>query len=185
MGKNISISILIILNVLTLYRLLNRTGIPCTQINSVLEYERLNQIDTLVLSSWKKEERVTPKFDKPTILLFFSKKGCKSCYEDIIDLMSKYHNKQISTYIISTDVNTKEERSIFNARFIQALPFYSLKLLSLKDTSKYALPLFLVVDQKKQILFSKTLPPVPDALKEYPFWQRIELLYSLAKNAYS
>jgi hypothetical protein len=137
-------------------------------------------LDTLVLRRWSDNGIVKPEFKKPTFLLFFSKTNCESCIAKAVDYLSSHATPTVDTYIISTDIYDPAEKTSCDARFLRSLPFFALERVHRVPALEISLPAFMVVDEKREILFAKQILLSDDVQGDYVFWKRINLLYSLA-----
>ena len=135
-------------------------------------------IDSLVLQRWDRNKIVYPSLRKPTVLFFFSKKSCHGCIERVVDILSKSRNDRFETYIIAVDIDSSQERTAWDAIFLRSLPFYSLLKIRVDADRFVCLPLLLVTDNKKRVLFATSVKPFPSE-SETLFWDRLALLYSV------
>ena len=119
-------------------------------------------LDSLVLRQWSDNSVVQPEFRKPTFLVFFSRKNCSTCVDKVVDFLSGHATPAVETYIISTDVNDAVEKEAYNARFLHSLPFYSLESVRRTPGLDVALPVLMVVNEKREILYARQVLPSDD-----------------------
>lgn len=141
--------------------------------------ERVVLLDSLVLRQWSDNAVVQPDFRKPTFLFFFSRKNCSTCVDKVVDFLSGHAIPAVETYIISTDVHDAVEKEAYNARFLHALPFYGLHSVQRAPGLDLALPVLMVVNEKREILYARQVLPSDDLQGDYLFWKRMNFLYAL------
>jgi hypothetical protein len=141
--------------------------------------DRAVRLDSLVLRRWSDRVPVLPGFHKPTFLFFFSKASCGACVEKVVDFLTRHASPAVETYIISTDINDQGEREIFDARFLRSLPFHALESVRRPADFDAGLPLLIVVDSNRDVLFAKQVLPSDNLQGDFLFWKRINFLYSL------
>lgn len=141
--------------------------------------ERLVVMDSLVLRRWSDGMLVQPGFTKPTFLLFFSKTSCPSCVEAAVDYLSAHSMDAAETFVVSTDLHAPEERAMYDARFLRSLPFFALQDVRYSRDPEIGLPVLMVVNSSREILYMKQVLPSDDLHGGYLFWRRISFLYSL------
>ncbi len=142
-------------------------------------HERVVLLDSLLLRRWSDHSVVRPEFRKPTFLFFFSRSNCASCVEKAVDFLTSRANRAIETYIVSVDVNDQAEREAYDARFLRSLPFYALSAVRRTPEFDFGLPVLMVVNDKREILYAKQVLPSDDLQGDFLFWKRIDFLYSL------
>jgi hypothetical protein len=141
--------------------------------------DRVVLLDSLVLRRWDDGSVVRPVFRKPMFLFFFSRTSCATCVDKVVDFLTRRAMPAVETYIVSTDVYDPAERAAYDARFLRSLPFFALESVRRSPEFDVGLPVLMVVDDRREILYAKQILPSDDLHGEYLFWKRINFLYSL------
>lgn len=141
--------------------------------------ERVVHLDSLVLRRWSDQSLLRPEFGKPTFLFFFSGSNCASCVERTVDYLTLNASETVETYIVSVDVSDSAEREAYNARFLRSLPFYTLESVRRTPEFDVGLPVLMVVNVRREILYAKQVLASDDLQGDFLFWKRINFLYSL------
>jgi hypothetical protein len=177
----ITIGILLAGNVVLL---LKKTPVPPGPAHETTEQhelppDRVMLLDTLALRKWSDNSVVEPDFGKPTFLFFFSRTNCASCVEKAVDFLTSHAIPSAETYIVSVDIYNPSEKEAYNARFLRSLPFYSLQAVRRTPEFDVSLPVLMVVNNRREILYVKQILPSDDLQGDYLFWKRIGFVYSL------
>ncbi len=184
------IALLISANIFLLYKMLPTSGSQArVHTASSSDYghgwdEIRNEIriDTLLMTSWMDYHAVNYDFRRPSIMFFFSKNNCQNCIELMIDYLNKFSSKRVEIYFVSVDLNGEEEKIPYLARYKHHERFYQLTKIALSDSSfQPALPIVTVVDTKRNILFWKTISPLPMLANDKLFLDRLEFIMNLVR----
>ncbi len=162
--------------------LLKKTPVPNGIPNKMEQHDlpdRVVILDSLVLRRWADDLVVRPGFRKPTFLFFFSRTNCSSCVDKAVDFLTSRATPATETYIVSIDVYDPAEKASYDARFLRSLPFYALQTVQRTPEFDIGLPVLMVVNDNREILYVKQLLPSDDLRGDYLFWKRINFLYSL------
>ncbi|RPH37942.1 hypothetical protein EHM92_01390 [bacterium] len=162
--------------------LLKKTPLPPPVPSQAEQHDLLDRVallDSLALRRWADNSVVRPDFKKPTFLLFFSRTSCANCLDKVVDFLTCHAAPALDTYIVSTDINDPAERAAYDARFLRSLPFYALESVRRSPEFDVGLPVLMVVNNDKEILYVKQIMPSDDVQGQYLFWKRINFLYSL------
>ena len=142
-------------------------------------HDRVVSLDTLALRRWSDNAPVCPDFRRPTFIFFFSKTSCATCVDKVVDFLISRAAPAVETYIVSVDVYDPVERAAYEARFRHALPFYALESVRRSPEFDIGLPVLMVVNSEKEILYVRQILPSDDLGGDYLFWKRMNFLYSL------
>jgi hypothetical protein len=146
--------------------------------------DRVVQLDSLVLRRWSDNAIVRPEFRKPTFLFFFASINCASCVEKAVDFLSRHALDAAETYIISTDIYDPVQKEAYDARFLRSLPFFALQSVKRKPAFDIGLPVLMVVNSGREILYAKQILPSDNLQGDYLFWKRINFLYTLMEGSW-
>jgi hypothetical protein len=146
--------------------------------------DRIALLDSLVLRRWSDNAVVRPEFKKPTFLFFFASINCASCVDKAVDFLSRHALDAAETYIISTDIYDPVQKETYDARFLRSLPFFALQSVKRKPEFDIGLPVLMVVNNNREILYAKQILPSDDLHGDYLFWKRINFLYSLMEGSW-
>ena len=147
------------------------------------EYSKeLLKIGRLKIQDWITDETVDVDFKNTTILLLFSKKNCKTCVDEIFDLLNKRKYEKCTIYLISTDIMEKHEIEIFYAKYKKYLGFFKLGEISFSQNDQSPLPLLIVANSNKEVLMKKSIVPIAGIRNDEEdklFWKRFSFLLDL------
>ncbi len=162
--------------------LLKKTPLPPPAPRTGEQYTshtRVTVLDSLRIRRWSDSSLVQPVFSKPTFLFFFSRTNCATCVDKIVDFLTSHATPAAETYIVSTDVTDPDERAAYDARFLRSLPFYALESVRRSPEVNVGLPVLMVVNTEREVLYVKQILPSDDLQGDYLFWKHINFLYSL------
>lgn len=126
---------------------------------SLSNINQTNFIDSLRIKKWGSLKSTSIIFDTTLVLFFFSKSNCQNCLEFLIDYFTFSRGYRFNYYLISTDINEERDKLPFIIKFRQQRNFYSLDKLQFSSQFNERLPLLLVVNKNRKVLYHKTIEP--------------------------
>ena len=162
--------------------LLKKTPIPPAMPRSSEGHElpeKVVVLDSLIIRRWSDNAVIQPQFAKPTFVFFFSRANCSSCVEKAIDFLTSHASSAVETLVVSVDIYDQAEKQGYDARFLRSLPFYALQAVHRTPEFDVRLPVLMVVNTRREILFVKQILPSDNLQGDYLFWRRINFLYTL------
>ena len=121
-------------------------------------------------------------FNVSTILFFFSKINCQTCIEEAFDLLNSRKFTKTDIYLVSTDIGTKDEIEIYYAKYKKYLGFHKLDEITFTIDENSNLPLLMIVNEKKEVIFKKSIAPVlgiRNDIEDNLFWKRFYFILDL------
>jgi len=170
----------IIIVVLTLFNLLllfhNRDLKKEVIEDEKADFETLQRIDSLTLTSWSTNLDTSVVFGDVNIMFLFSKKDCQNCIDKTIDLILNLESDELNIFITAVDIVKRNKRIQYLSKFRNSDKFFSLKKAHFTSSYEKFLPLILVLNKKGEIVLGKNLTP-DESFGENPlFWRRFEMI---------
>ncbi len=172
---------MVVLNIALIYKIIDQNLFTKKNIlnNSVeSSIKGVVAIDTLTMENVFTGKMENIKYNKPAIILLFSKENCTNCLFKIFDKIASIESDNLNKYFISNGFNDGNEILSLLTKHRNLPNLFLLKKIKFSHTRfKPSYPTVLLINERGEIMLHENIMSGDEGINEELFWRQLEFMF--------